>query len=293
MENKFLVKKFIRDDGEQFEVDGSEIYLAMENTLLRRPDPDTSSVEYTEADGGEMVAQRNASFAQEINGLIVPKETDFWVLVSRLNKFWKINHTYKIIYQKKGGGLFSASGAWISAGLQIVPQPYEDYAEWNVGLTLGYEYWREYAENSEGQEIYANTVQLPLISSAKGGEKWDSVGEVWDEVGGVWTDGEGGVQDVMVESSTNVYPVWVVTGSSVNPTLQNDTTDTFAVYYGTVAEGQTLVVDFETGVAKLDGAVVTRNLSGIVSMVSGNNVMGFNEDSGIKKTSKIEWNNTI
>ena len=101
MNDKLYIKKIIRDDGASFAFDGQEIYLAKDNTLLVRPDPNTTSVEFTEADGGEMVRQRNATYSQTVNGLIIPKETDYWTLTSALSLFFEINHTYKLVYIKR------------------------------------------------------------------------------------------------------------------------------------------------------------------------------------------------
>lgn len=293
MEDKLYIKKFIRDDGQTLVFDGVEIYLAETNILLARPDPETTAVNYTEADGGEMVRQKNSLFEQTVNGIIVPKTSDYWALVSKLTGFFQINHTYKIIYVRKDGSMFSASNAWISAGLQVVPVPDESYSGWSLTFMLGDQYWRQYAENGAGEEVFSNTVTLPLISSSQGGEYWDSVGEKWDAVGGEWEAGSGGVQSVSIDSVTKVYPVWVVNGPCVDPVLQNNTTDTVATYDGTVAEGQTLTVNFETGVAHLDTALVTRNVTGLVSFVPGDNMVGFNSEGGSTETSTISWNNII
>lgn len=293
MNDKLYIKKIIRDDGASFAFDGQEIYLAKDNTLLVRPDPNTTSVEFTEADGGEMVRQRNATYSQTVNGLIIPKETDYWALTSALSLFFEINHTYKLVYIKKDGTMFATSGAWISTGLQIVPVPHEEYSEWSVGFTLGDVNWTEYTEDSSGHETYANTVTLPLISASTGGEKWDSVGLVADSVGEVWEAGNGGVQTVNIASTRLLYPVWVVNGPCVNPKLQNNTTDTNAEFDGTVAAGQTLTVDFSAGTAYLNSALVTRYVFGSVSFVPGDNLVGFNSDGGATNSSTISWNNVI
>ena len=136
MDNKFYIKKFIRDDGQTLAFDAEEIYLAGDNKLLVRTDPSTTSVEYTEADGGEMIRQRNAIYEQPINGLIVPKTTDYWTLTSQLSQFFRINHTYKIVYIKISGEMFAASNAWISSGLQIEPVAHEDshLLDWQCGM---------------------------------------------------------------------------------------------------------------------------------------------------------------
>lgn len=293
MDNKLYIKKFIRDDGETLSFDGSEIYLAEKNTLLVRSDPRTTEATFTEADGGEMIRQQNDIYDQKVTGLIVPKSTPYWSLVSQLSLFFKINHTYKIVYIKKDGGMFAVSNAWISDGLQIEPVPHEDYSEWDIKFTIGNVAWTEYSENGAGEETYSNTVTLPLISAASGGEIWDEVGLVADEVGEEWEEGSGGVQTITIASTQNIYPVWVVEGPCVNPVLQNNTTDTLAEFDGTVAEGQTLTVDFAEGVAHLDTALVTRYVTGLVSFKPGENLVGFNSDGGTTTTSKICWNNII
>lgn len=293
MDNKLYIKKFIREDGETLSFDGEEIYLAEDNKLLIRPDPRTTAVNYTEADGGEMVRQQNDTYEQEVNGLIVPRTTDYWTLTSQLSLFFQINHYYKIIYVKKDGSMFATSGAWISSGLQIVPVPHEDYSTWSITFTIGDMNWTEYAEDSEGNEIYSNTVTLPLISASTGGELWDSVGLVADSVGEEWESGAGGVQTVDIASTHTIYPLWIVEGPCTNPKLQNNTTDTNAEYDGTVASGQTLKVDFAAGTAYLDTALVTRNVFGLVSFAPGENLAGFNSDGGSTNSSTISWNNII
>jgi len=293
MNDKLYIKKIIRDDGASFAFDGQEIYLAKDNTLLVRPDPNTTAVEFTEADGGEMVRQRNATYTQDVKGIIVPKTTDYWTLTSSLSLFFQINHTYKLIYIKKDGTMFATSGAWISMGLQIVPVPHENYSNWSIQFTLGNVNWTEYSEDSSGHETFANSVVLPLISASLGGEYWDSVGLVADSVGEVWEAGNGGVQTVNIASTRLLYPVWVVNGPCVNPKLQNNTTDTNAEFDGTVAAGQTLTVDFAAGTAYLNSALVTRYVFGSVSFVPGDNLVGFNSDGGETDTSTIYWNNVI
>lgn len=293
MDDKLYIKKFIRSDGETLAFDGEELYLDNKNTLLVRPDPNTTAVDYTGADGGEMIHQQNTTYDQPIKGLIIPRTSTYWALTSQLSKFFRLNYTYKIIYVKKDGSMFATSNAWVSTGLQIVPVPHEEYSEWTITFTIGNVAWTEYAEDSAGKEIFSNNVTLPLITANAGGEIWGSVGEEWDNVGGEWEAGAGGVQNINIDSTQAVYPVWVVEGPCINPTLQNNTTDTVAEFDGTVASGQKLTVDFAEGTAYLNSALVTRFVSGLVSLAPGDNTVGFNSDGGSTQTSTISWNNTI
>lgn len=119
------------------------------------------------------------------------------------------------------------------------------------------------------------------------------MGLVSDNVGEEWAIGRGGVQAVNIASTKVIYPVWIVNGPCVNPKLQNNTTDTNAEYDGTVAEGQTLTVDFTAGTAYLDSALVSRSVYGVVSFRPGENIAGFNSDGGATDSSTISWNNII
>lgn len=293
MDGKFYIKKFIRSDGETLSFDVEEIYLASDNTLLVRTDPATTAVEFTEADGGEMIKQRGSIYMQPVKGLIIPKTTGYWALCSQLSQFFKINHTYKIVYIRKDGAMFAVSNAWISNGLQIPPEPRETYSEWSVEFAIGNTAWTEYSEDASGKEIYSNTITLPLISANAGGEIWDSVGLVSDNVGEEWEKGAGGAQTVNIQSTQAIYPIWTVVGPCANPTISNNTTDTLASFEGTVAAGQTLTVDFAESVAYLDTALVTRYIEGYISLAPGENTVWFNSDGGATESSTISWNNIV
>lgn len=293
MTDKFYVKKIVRDDGESFEFDAVEIYLSTNNTLLVRPEITSSDVEYTDVDGGEMIMQKLPPQVQPFEGIIYPKTTDYWDLYFKLGAFFKINHYYTIIYKKKSGQLFAQRNAWLINNLQVSPPADENSSNFSFAVKMKNSSLYEYAEDSAGNEIFANSSTLPLLSAAEGGEEWDTVGQKWDTVGSVWNAGNGGVQNISIDSVTSIYPLWKVVGSAVNPVLQNNTTDTVAEYNGTVAAGQTLIVDFSTGIATLDGAIVSRNITGQVKFNPGMNLAGFNTDGGSATNSSIQWNNVI
>ena len=289
----FTIYKFIRDDGEQLTIDGLEILLDSENDFISEPDPNTTSVSYNDADGGEMIRQQNPVSEQTINGLIRPVTTQFWQLVAQLKSFWRINHTYKIVYRQKGGKFFALRNCWIASNLTFGLQPDETYSRWTLALSVGDTNWYDYAEDSDGSEMYANNVVIPLVTSNLGGEVWDGVGLASDDVGEVWEAGSGGVQSIMVDSSQFVYPIWTVSGPCTQPTLQNSTTDTQATFLGTLSEGQTLVVNFEEGVAKIGSALATRLVSGLVKCAPGMNLLSFNSNGGSTDETLLSWNNII
>jgi hypothetical protein len=293
MNDKFYVKKIMRDDGVIFEFDAREVFLSTNNTLLIRPEISSTDVDYTDVNGGEMILQKLPPQIQPFEGIIYPKTSDYWDLYFKLGSFFQINHYYTIIYIKKSGQLFAQRGAWLINNLQVSPNAAEEYSNFSIAFKCKTSLLYEYAEDSDGNETYANSALLPLLASAQGGQEWDTIGQVWDNVGSYWSTGSGGLQSISINSVTDIYPVWVVKGSSINPSIQNNTTDTIATYNGTVAEGQTLVVDFAEGTAYLDGALVTRNVSGQVYFRPGMNIAGFNSDGGSSINSTIKWNSVI
>lgn len=296
---KFYIKKIVRDDGQQLVFDQNEIYLDHENTLLVHPEVDTTYQDYTEANGGEMIAQKLPSFEQPIKGLIIPKTSTYWALRSRLTAFFQIPHTFFVVYEKISGDTFTVGDkfktgtAWISESLQIPPEPYEEYSGWTVTLRIGSAGYLEYEEDASGKEIYANIVNIPLTNNATGGSQWDEYGQEWDAIGQVYSAGDGGIQTINVSSTQAVYPVWEVEGECINPEIRNNANDTIATYNGTVAAGQKLVVDFTAGTATLDGSIVTRNLSGTLKLDPGENLIGFENDGGSTNASTLKWNNYL
>lgn len=296
----FYVKKIVRDDGQSLSFDQEEIYLADDNAnLLTRPELQTTEIEYTGVDGGEMIAQRYPSYEQQIVGLIIPKTNSYWSLRSLLASFFQRSHTFLVVYEQASGDpntegtLFRTGEAWISDNLQMPPTPRELYSQWTVTLKVGSVGLQEYVENSQGKEIFANSVEVGLVSAGTGGSSWDSVGQVWDSVGQVWIAGSGGIQEITAITTKDIYPVWEVKGQAVNPTIRNDATDTQATYTGYIADGQTLTVDFASGVASLDGIIVTQNLTGELKLANGENYVGFDRASGTTTSATLKWNNYI
>lgn len=294
MNDLFYINKLVRDDGAQLVFNQTEIYLAEDNTLLVRPDVDTTKVDYTEADGGEMIFQKLPSHQQPIAGIIIPKTTGYWQLRAQLTSFFLINHNYTIIYQKAGGGgMFKSANAWIEDNLQVEPLPREEYSRFTVTMGIGGATLQEYAEDSQGNEIFANSATIPILSLASGGQEWDAVGLVYDSVGQVWETGSGGIQDISANSTSTVYPTLEVGGDCTNPTISNVTTGTSATYNGSISSGQTLAIDFSDGTATLDGINVTMDLTGSLTMDPGSNLISFDMTTGTITDATLKWNNAI
>ena len=65
-------------------------------------------------------------------------------------------------------------------------------------------------------------------------------------------------------------------------------------YNGTIAQGQTLVVDLLNKTAKLNGTSVIQNISGSwVEFAPGNNQVSYTTDNSDAPDSTIEWQEIV
>lgn len=292
MTKYFYIKKIIRDDGVQLAFDQYEIYLDEENTLLTRPEIATTSIDYTEADGGEMISQRLLSGIQTINGIIIPKDHSYWELREQLTTFFIPRQTYKIIYERVfDGALFQTGGCWLSENLQVPPEPRENFSKFTLSLGVGSAKLSQYAENESGEEVYAGEAEIFLESLRRGGLVWDEIGAKWDGNGAIWS--QGGNNLIAVQTAMAIQPIWVVEGRVVNPTIINRKNQTTATFTGTLVEGQTLTVDFSQDTAMVDSTDMSESLSGELTLEPGVNEIVFTSDDGSTTVSVLKWNGTI
>lgn len=112
-------------------------------------------------------------------------------------------------------------------------------------------------------------------------------GLVWEE------GGSGGPTTVINNSIDNVDPVWTVYGPTVNPVLENTTTGEEIEYVGTIADGQTLVIDMGEQTALLNGLNVIGNVTGdYISLAPGQNTLLYTTSSG-DDDSAIGWSEIV
>ncbi len=292
MSKYFYIKKIKRSDYEVFAFDEYEKYLDEENSLLTRPDIATTSIDYTEADGGEMIAQRILPGSQAINGIIIPKTHSYWELREELTTFFIPRYTYRIIYERiTDGAMFQTGACWLLENLQVPPQPRENYSKFTLSLGVGSADLIEYAEDESGEEIYANETEVYHETLQRGGLIWDGTGAVWDSVGATWS--AGGNNLIAVQTATAIRPTWVVEGSIETPTITNRTNQTTATFDGTIVSGQTLTVDFSQGVALVDTTDMSSSLSGDLILEPGTNDIVFTSEDGDTTVSTLKWNSTI
>lgn len=136
--------------------------------------------------------------------------------------------------------------------------------------------------------VQATGTNLPGPISFKYYTSVSMTGAEWEE------GGSGGATVVEVDSITNIYPIWKVTGPAVNPELSVITTNTTIQYSGTITGTQTLEVDMFNKTAKLNGASVIGNISGDwVNFSPGTNRVLYTADNTDALPSTIEWQEVV
>ena len=260
-------------------------------------------LEYAGYDGGEPVAQHKGIRPLDVIGIIEAKQRDqYWTARTALSQFFTTSEDgtptiYKAVFIKADGTMFAAQKCWLSPNDVSITSLYEHRdAKFSLSLRFGDPYFYEYSEDEAGDEIMSNIITLPLLTANAGGSSHDSVGAIYDSVGKVYEAGSGGVQTIVVDSIRNVYPIWTVYGSSVNPSLVSNTTGGTLSYTGTLNSGDILVVDMAAQTAKLNGAAVTANVSGDwIYLKPGQNSIGYNSSSasGLGEQSTVTWNGII
>lgn len=134
----------------------------------------------------------------------------------------------------------------------------------------------------------SSPLEITVTSIGGGGVEWDANGAVWEAGGG------GEIVIVNVDSIENILPVWTIRGEAENPTLTNLTTGMSITYNGTVASGQTLVIDLLNKTAKLNGTSVISDVSGQwVEFKPGNNRVSYSTENANAPDSTIEWQEVV
>ena len=176
----FILALFIRDDGQRFllgdngyDFKDSQLHFSA-NTI------ENDEVVKQGADGVMLAGQVRRASVQSFDGFIgdatMPKETieqmrrDFFA-------FFAKGHHFRVVY------VDTARNAWQRKGGYLVDAPevkelYQIHPEYHVGLNFEDVSYYSYNENSDGDEILANTLAVPVSTDVNGGLEWDEDGAV-------------------------------------------------------------------------------------------------------------------
>lgn len=179
----FILALFIRDDGERFllgdngyEFKDSQLHFAA-NTI------ENDEVMKQGADGVIVAGQVRRASVQSFDGFVgdatMAKETieqmrrDFFA-------FFVKGHHFRVVYidcnrnawQRKGGYLVDAPE---------VKELWQIHPGYHVGLNFEDVNYYSYDEDSQGEEILSNLVDVPVSTAASGGLVWDEDGAVSED----------------------------------------------------------------------------------------------------------------
>lgn len=293
----WIVALFIRDDGQRivlgdgaFEFNESQQHF-IANELVN------DVVEIQGNDGVLLAGQVRRAATQNFDGYIAGFTNDPAATETYRHQFlgfFAKNHLFTVIYVMPDGTAVKRQRGFLVDAPEV-KEIYQSSPEYHVALSFEDVNYYSYDENVNGEEIYTGVVEVRKSTGGRGGLIWDTRGVVWDSIGATWegVDG-GGPVTVTIDAAGDSYPIWTVKGISIDPTLENVNTKTKLKYTGTVAEGQTLVVDMYKQQALLNGLDVTGNLSGqFVLLQPGDNRLIFAEEGGNTKTSTLEWNTVV
>lgn len=184
----WIMAYFIRSDGERFLL-GTGAYDFKSD--LQHFQPNTMAndiVELQGADGQLIAGQVRRSATQSFNGY-VGDSTQNRERIEELRRdflmFFRKNFFYKTVYIYPNGTAIQRKRGYL-VDAPSVPELYQFFPEYHVALNYEDPNYYEYAEDAQGDEIFANILAITLTTPSAGGLVWDAIGAV--SHGYIWSN---------------------------------------------------------------------------------------------------------
>ena len=280
----FILALFIRDDGQRLLL-GDGYYDFNQKLQHFQANTIANDVVEIQGDNGQLLAgQVMRSGAQKFEGYIGDATTNRQTIEQKRSDFmafFRIKHFYQVIYIFPDGTAIQRRRGYLTDA-PTIPEIFQKFPEYSVALNFEDANYYEYAEDAEGNEIYANIAGITLNAAKRGGLIWDEFGAVSDSAGYIWEEG-GSIQNIVtVAGVDSAWPIWTVQGGAQNPTLTNITTGQTITWQGFVPAGQTLTINM---------AEMTADLAGI-RLAPGNNTLVYTAGSATDP-STLSWNGVL
>ena len=292
----YILALIIRDDGERLLL-GDGAYEFKDTQQHFQPNTFANDVVELQGTDGQMLAgQVRRTATQTFSGYIGDATFSQQAVESARRDFmmfFRKQHFYTAVYIFKDGTAIQRKRGYI-VNAPSVPELWQKFPEWSIGLNFEDPNYYEYAENNLGEEIYAHIQSIAIATAISGGLVWDAIGATWDSIGAIWeAGGSGGITTVTVDGVDSAEPIWTVTGPATNPTLTNITTGQTIEWTGTVPSGQTLIVNMDEMTASLEGANVFQFITGTwITLQAGNNRISYSA-TGATDPSTLSWNGVV
>jgi hypothetical protein len=189
----YILALIIRDDGERLLLgDGAYEFKDSQQHFIANTYAN-DVVELQGTDGQMLAGQVRRTATQTFAGYI----GDATFSKQRIEEarrdflmFFRKKHYYTAVYVFSDGTAIQRKRGYI-VNAPSVPELYQRFPEWSIGLNFEDPNYYEYAEDDLGQEIAAHKVELELSTAMSGGLIWDEDGAVSDDASYVGTEIEG------------------------------------------------------------------------------------------------------
>lgn len=293
----WILALFIRDDGERFVLGDGAYDFKDSQQHFAANEFVNDTVDVQGNDGILLAGQVRRASTQVFEGYVgdgTSTKAEVEQYRRQFIAFFAKNHFYTVVYVLPDGSAVQRQRGFIVDAPEV-KELWQLTPEYHVGLNFEDVNYYSYGENDQGEEIFANSVDLFLSNVSGGGLVFDELGVVFDELGAVWESGSGGGVNLVTNNGIqDTYPIWSVQGPIANPTLENLTTSTTLAFNGSLTASQTLVVNMETQTATLNGTNVVGSLVGNwVPLAPGNNRLSFTGNNDAGQNSKLEWQEIV
>ena len=235
-ERNWILTLFIRDDGERFLLGDGAYEFKDTQKHFTAPTVENDTVEVQGNDGIMLAGQVRRPNTQEFDGFVGDATATKEEIEEKRKAFlgfFLTRHTYTAIYIFENGKAIQRRGGFIVDAPEV-KELWQIHPEYHVALNFEDINYYNYAENEEGQEIFANIYRLINTRATSGGLVWDEIGVVWDE---------------MQAGGKNLFEVFPYDGSIESNGLTLTQRDGWIVINGTtVGNGWTeICADFRNG----------------------------------------------
>lgn len=183
-ERNWILTLFIRDDGERFLLGDGAYEFKDTQKHFTAPTVENDTVEVQGNDGIMLAGQVRRPNTQEFDGFVGDATATKEEIEEKRKAFlgfFLTRHTYTAIYIFENGKAIQRRGGFIVDAPEV-KELWQIHPEYHVALNFEDINYYNYAENEEGQEIFANIYKLINTRATSGGLVWDEIGAVWDEM---------------------------------------------------------------------------------------------------------------
>lgn len=293
----FILALFIRSDGQRFLLGDGDYTFTNKQLMFSAVNTSNDIVELQGANGAMLAGQVRRPTAQSFDGFIgdaSSSRNDVEIARRKFISFFRQNYSYTVVYLDTNGNAFQQKLGYI-VDTPEVKELYQIQPNYHVALAFEDVNYYEYAEDANGNEVYASSATIPLTGDRYGGLIWDEDGVVWDNNGAEWeegTDGSEVVLDLNIVGNTPV--VWHIPGPVTNPQLSNTGTGDTLTYTGSVGATETLVINTLDQTAYISGSDRTINVSGDwLYLAPGVNRISYVASTSGAPASTLKWQGVV